>query len=134
VGKGNKLFGMHIGKIVYNAIKAAGDVLPVTLVSVTEGIWNPAAPLAGTNPTSVSRPCKGFSNDPNLMRAGHGNIPDDILSTMETEIFIFNATLPEGVEPKPSDRIVFLAKTWHVKNVKTDPAKALFVCVCRGGA
>lgn len=134
MGKGNKLFGMHIAKIVGNAIKSAGDVLPATLIKVTPGTWNPAAPLDGTNPTSVSHACKGFSEDPRLLKAGHGVLNDDILETREVEISILGASLPEGVKPGPSDRITIVGRTWNVKNVKTDPAEALFVCVCRASA
>lgn len=134
MGKGNKLFGLYIAKIVGNAIKSAGDVLPATLIKVTPGVWNPAAPLDGTNPTTTSYACRGFSESPNVMRGGHGNLADDILETREEEISILGASLPEGVRPGPSDRIVIVGRTWNVKKVEDDPAEAVFICTCRGSA
>ena len=134
MGKGNKLFGMYIAKTVHQAIKAAGNVLPVTLIKVTPGTWNPASPLSGTNPTSVSYPCRGFSESPNILRGGHGNLDDDILETREEDISILGASLPEGIKPGPGDRVTIVGRTWNIKRVKDDPAEAVFLCTCRGSA
>lgn len=135
MGKGNKLFGLRIAKIVYNGIKSAGNVLPLTLVKVTPGTRNPAALLSGTNPTSVNHKGRGFTDDPDLLRYGHGNTPAfDIINKRETKIYILGASLPEGVKPGPQDRVIFLGHTWSLTKVKADPAEAVFTCVALGAA
>jgi hypothetical protein len=137
---GLKLFGIDIAKTVYTGIKAVGNVVPLTLVKVTPGTRTPAAPLDGTNPTEASHPGHGFGSDPAEETRGHLNTPGDIYQVRVTEISILAASLPAGIEPTPNDKVVFaatipgiggLAGTWYLEKVKTDPARAMFICQAR---
>jgi hypothetical protein len=139
---GVKLFGLNIGKLVYGGIKGANDVLPMTLVKVTPGTRNPAAPLDGTNPTETSHACRGFGEDPKRENQGTVIATGDNYRIRITEISILGASIAGGVEPTTQDKIVIsstiagigdLAGTWRITHVDTDPARALFVCRARSG-
>ena len=128
--------------MVYDAIKSTGDVLPMTLVKVTPGTRNPAAPLDGTNPTETTHACRGFGEDPKDEQQGTTHTTNDIITKRVTEISILGASIAGSVEPMPDDKVIIsaaipgigdLAGTWFLEEVDTDPARALFVCRARSG-
>lgn len=143
---GVPLFGLDIAGIVSTAIEGAGGLAggtgTFTLVKVTPGTRNPAAPLDGTNPTETQHACSGFGEDPVEERRGTGHTNGDIITVRVTEISILGASIAGGVEPMPDDKVIVpstiqgigqLAGTWFLENVKTDGARALFVCRARSG-
>lgn len=118
------LFGLNIAGIVNDAISSAGGVLPGTLTKVTAGTRTPGDIAAGTNPTTVTHPMRGFVDQRTKQRVG-----GTLAATGGRFISILGASLPEGVEPDPGDGVWLdgETKTFRiVEIVERDPAAALY--------
>lgn len=133
------MFDIDIAGILHSATEAAGGALPLTITIWTPGTRNPAAPLDGTNPTSITHSGKGFRNDPDQRASGHGNTPGDNTQVEYAEVYVYRASLPAGVKPAPRSTITLAepdgrTRTWTVTRVRTDPAAAMYVCDCSSRA
>lgn len=99
-------------------------VAEATLIKVTPGTRTPGSLGAGTNPTTVSHSCEGI-----VKAYDTGQIDGTIIRREDREIRLLIATLPDGVEPKPSDRITIEGATYTILDgVGRDAAKFMFVC------
>ena len=120
------LFGLDIPNILRDGITSAGGLRPLTLIKVTPGTRAGANLPAGTNPTEASYPGEGFFED----KRGVANIEGDLIRTTTRYVSILGASLPAGISPAPSDKIVLDGTTYRIAQdgVTTDPARALYKC------
>lgn len=103
-----------------------GDLIvsAATLTKVTPGTRTSGGENAGTNPTSVAHACEGI-----VQAFDTGLIDGTIVRREDRRISLLIATLPDGVEPKPSDRIAIQGATYVVLDgVGRDPARFMFTC------
>jgi hypothetical protein len=104
-------------------------VTAATLTKKTPGTRTPGSESAGTNPTSAAHACEGI-----VRSFDTGLIDGTIVRREDRRISLFIATLPEGVEPKPGDRIAIQGATYVVQEgVERDAAKFMFTCHGRKG-
>jgi len=121
---GIKLFGVDVAKVVNKAM--GKGLLPVTLTVVTPGTRSSSALAAGTQPTSVSHPCRGLVEDYNERLIDGETIRDG-----DRKVLILGDSLPSGVVPKGTDRVTVLGKTYVIVHVNADPAAATYSCQVR---
>lgn len=99
-------------------------VSAATLTKVTPGTRTPGALGAGTNPTTVAHDCEGIVQDFDT-----GLIDGTLVRREDRRISLLIATLPPGVEPKPSDKVTIQGTTYVVLDgVERDPASFMFTC------
>lgn len=115
-------------KLLAKALGQAQLTVPVTLIKVTAGDRRTASPLDGTQPEATSYSCKGFMTKRTaLQMAGSSTTEGD------RAVAILGASLPDGVEPLPNDRITVEGATHVVVGpVERDPAAAIYTCAVRG--
>jgi len=95
-----------------------------TLTKVTPGTRTAGSENAGTNPTSVAHPCEGI-----VETFDTGLVDGTIVRREDRKISLLIATLPDGVEPKPNDKITIQGATYVVlDSVGRDAAKFKFIC------
>lgn len=90
-----KLLAKHLGKQKLLGFGA------LTLTKVTAGSRLPDAQSAGTNPTTADYPCKGRLGIKQATVVKGGTLAQVSVLTVS----ILGATLPDGTEPNPGDRI-----------------------------
>lgn len=120
------LFGLDIAGIVDTAVSSAGGLLSATLTVVTPGTRTAGALSAGTNSTSTSYPVRG--------------VITERISTSSTapkkasKILLLGKSIPQGVSPKPLDRITIEGDEYVItdEGVKRDAAGAGYTCSVRG--
>lgn len=122
-----KLFGVDIASEINKAM--GPGLLPLQLLRRTPGARTSGATTSGTNPTSKSYPCRGFTDsysdsqfDGTLIRRG------------DRKVLILGASLPSGITPRPGDAVVVPSEgTYEVVGIpERDPAGATYVCQGRG--
>lgn len=111
-----KLVAKYLGKQKDLGITAA------TLTLKTPGSRTVGAETSGTNPTSVSYPCKAFVDVVNKLMDG------TLVAEGRSVLSVLGGTLPAGVKPKPTATIVHKGITYKVTRVATDPAGAVHQC------
>ena len=122
---GTPLFGVDISGLIKKHL--APGLVDATLVKVTPGTRTPGSLTGGTQPTTVSHPCKGFIDVLNRNRV-------DATLTEEGDVLIvlIGDTIDGGdTVPAPGDRISILGTTYGIVIVNTDPAKAVYSCQSR---
>lgn len=99
-------------------------VRETVLTKVTPGTRTVGAENAGTNPTTVTHPCSG------IVKAFDTHLIDGtIVKREDRKIWLLGESLPDGVEPKPGDRIAIDGATYTVLAVpERDAAKFQFIC------
>jgi hypothetical protein len=103
-----------------------GDLIvtAATLTKVMPGTRTPGALGAGTNPTTVAHACEGI-----VQTFDTGLIDGTLVRREDRRISLLIATLPAGVEPKPSDKITIQGATYVILDgVERDAAKFMFTC------
>ena len=119
-----KIFGVNLAKELAKGMKAG---LPKgTLEVVTQGSPSAGALTSGANPATSRYTFSG------TMEYATSQIEETLTEFGERTILILGGTLPEGVAPKPGDRIVFEGGTFNVVSVERDPAAATYSCGVRG--
>lgn len=99
-------------------------VTAATLTKVTPGTRTTGSENAGTNPTSATHSCEGI-----VSAFDTGLIDGTLVRREDRRISLLIATLPDGVEPKPGDRITIQGATYTVlEGVERDAAKFMFTC------
>jgi hypothetical protein len=99
-------------------------VTAATLTKVTPGTRTPGELGAGTNPTSIAHPCEGI-----VQSFDTGLIDGTLIRREDRRISLLIATLPDGVEPKTSDKITIDGATYVILGVPDrDAAKFMFIC------
>lgn len=122
---GNPLFGVDISGLINSNI--GPGVNDAILISVTPGSRTGGQLTGGTNPTSVSTPCKGFLDVLNRNR-----LVGTLVADGDVVIALIGDSISGGsIAPEPGDQITILSKTYEVITVDTDPAKAVYNCVSR---
>jgi hypothetical protein len=112
-------------------------IVDVVLVKLVNGTRTSSALAAGTNPTSTSYPCQGFSSS-----YKEGAIDGTLVKSTDLNVRIIGGTLPDGLIPEAGDKFQLVnelgvTETYRViggsegKGVTWDPAKALFKCHAR---
>lgn len=101
-------------------------VVSATLTLYTTGTRTPGALSAGTNPTSVAYPCKGFIEDFELAAIGGTLVTKD-----DRRISIFGASLPAGIVPKEGSTVTIKSVTYTIRSVIGDGVDAVYECVSR---
>lgn len=122
---GNKLFGKDIAGVI-NA-KLGPLLLPLSLVKVVSGARNAAEPSAGSNPTQTSYPCRGI-----LDSYRDSQYDETIIKRGDRKALILGDSLPTGVVPQPSDKVVAEGRVYNVVGVDRDPDAATYTCQVRG--
>lgn len=113
-----------------------------TLTLFTSGTRTPGALSAGTNPTSVDYPCKGFIES----YSAH-TIDGTLVKSEDRKISILGGSLPTGIVPVPEAKITIVdvdgvSKTFRVigrisdapgggAGVSADPVGAVYSSHCR---
>jgi len=104
------------------------SLLPATLTRVTPGIRTPGALTGGTNPTTASYPCRGFTDDYQA-----AEIDGELVHVGDRKVLLLGKTIGGGaVVPQPNDRVTIEGATFTLIRVTRDPAAATFVCQARG--
>jgi len=122
---GNHLFGKDIAGVI-NA-KLGPLLLPLTLIKVTSGARNPAEPSAGTTLTEANHPGRGI-----LDSYRDSQYDDTIIKRGDRKALILGDSLPAGVIPVPSDKLVIEGREYNVIGVERDPDAATYTCQVRG--
>ena len=116
------LFGLNIAQIVDSAVSAAGGTNTGSLEKVTVGARTPGGLTGGTNPTTVAYPFRGFLENTTQQR-----LAETLVNIKGEFVSIFGNSLPAGIEPAASDKIVIESTTFTVLEiVSRDPAAALY--------
>lgn len=119
-----KLFGVDIAKIVNDAVKAAGGVLPGTLTKVTAGTPTAGNLTGGTNPTTDVYGFQGFVERKTQVREGR-----TLVGLPVERVTIFGGSLPEGIEPTTKDRVAIEGAQYRIVEIlDRDPAGATYTC------
>lgn len=122
---GNKLFGKDIaGKLNQ---KLGPLLLPFTLLKVASGARNPAAPSNGATLTETPHACRGI-----LDSYRDGQYDDTIIKRGDRKALILGDSLPTGVIPQPSDKLVAEGREYNVVGVDRDPDAATYTLQVRG--
>ncbi len=121
------------------ASKLGPHVLDAVLTRITPGVRVPTAQNAGTNPTSVDYPCKGFVKSFDATQ-----IDGTLVKSEDRVIAILGGTLPAGVVPGTNDKIAIedppgsgITATFRIvggkdgRGVSTDPDGAVYRCHAR---
>lgn len=76
-----------------------------------------------TTETTTGYACQGFVDGYSDMYRAQAGIPQE-----DSKVSIFAKSLPAGVRPGKDDRVTIGGDIWQIRNVKTDPATALWEC------
>ena len=119
---GNPLFGVDISGLINTHI--GPGVNDATLIAVTPGTRTVGQLTGGTNPTTTSYACKGFIDelDKTRLEATLVDIADALVQLVGDSI---------GAVPAQGDRITILGTTYNILSVMTDPAQAMYACICK---
>lgn len=118
------LLAKHLGKQKLLGFGA------MTLTKVTAGTRLPGAQAAGANPTTVDYPCKGRLGTKQSTVVKGGTLAQVSILTVS----ILGATLPDGIDPKPGDRITRDGITYVIVPdgvTNRDGLGAVFDCAVR---
>jgi hypothetical protein len=119
----NDLFGTKFQDLIGTAFK--GQLVSMTLKSVTAGTRNPSDPLAGTSPTSVDVATEG------VLEAYHDYmLAAGLVETNDQKALILAKPLG-AVVPKIGDSLTVEGTTYRVVDVKRDPAIATYTLQIR---
>ena len=121
---GNKLFGIDISGLINKNI--GPGVLDATLIKVASGTRTVGQLTGGTNPTTASYACRGFTDTLDRNRL-EGTLAED----GDVLVALIGDSIASGQVPHPGDRIVISGTTYNVISVSTDPALAVYNCVGR---
>jgi hypothetical protein len=123
---GTKLFGVDIAKTVKNAM--ASGLPKARLLKESVGALDEANPTAEPAVSYRAYPCRGFEDVIEKLR------PGTQVRQSGRAVLILGDTLPAGIVPEPGDRIELLGETLEIvgDGVTSDPARATYVCSCRG--
>ena len=129
---GNNLFGVDIAGIIHANISPG--VLALTLTKSTPGTRTPGSLTAGTNPTEVITPGRGFIEDRQDSRRSNPDRPSNSQTerTDRAVIIIGNSLAGGTVVPAAGDTIGIEGESLVIVRVKRDPDKATYTCSVRG--
>ena len=119
----NDLFGVKIQDLIGSAF--AGQLVSMTLKSITPGTRSVADPMAGTAPTSVDVVCEGV-----IDVYTERNIAQALVEVGDKKALILAKPLGDTV-PKPGDGLTAEGTTYRVVRVERDPAIATYTCQIR---
>lgn len=122
---GNKLFGKDIAGVL--ASKLGPLLLPITLQKMKSGARDPAEPSAGATLTTTSYPCRGI-----LDSYRDSQYDDTIIKRGDRKALILGDSLPSGIIPEPSDKVVAEGRVYNVVGADRDPDAATYTCQLRG--
>lgn len=110
---------------------AAGKTLgfhKLTLVRVEPGTRTPGSPSSGNNPTTTSYTCQGARQ-----QKLSALTPETTTRTSQAVFGILGATLPTGIVPRASDKIISKGVTYTIDRdgVTFDQVGAMYTCVTR---
>lgn len=122
-----RLFGVDIAAVIKASM--ASGLLPVRLRKRQRSALDPDDPTAEPSVSYRAYPCRGVEDEPEQTRLRGTQV--DQASRF---VLILADTLPRGVEPEPGDRIEILGLDLEIvgDGVSTDPARATYLCACRG--
>lgn len=125
---GNPLFGVNISGIIKDVV--GPGVLPATLIKFTPGTRTAGQLSGGTNPTSVSLPCRGFiDKQANRDRAG------TLIADGTVKIVLIGDTINGGAPasaPETNDRVVLEGVTYVIRGpIDRDPAAATYTFLAK---
>jgi hypothetical protein len=119
----NDLFGVKFQDLIGSAF--AGQLVSMTLKSITPGTRSVSDPLAGTDPTTVDVPCEGIIDVYTERQVGFG-----LAEIGDKKALILAKPLGDTV-PKPGDSLTAEGTTYRVVRVERDPAIATYTCQIR---
>lgn len=122
---GNKLFGKDIAGVI-NA-KLGPLLLPLTFVKVVSGARDPANPSAEAPKSQTSYPCRGI-----LDSYRDSQYDETIIKRGDRKALILGDSLPTGIIPQPSDKVVAEGRVYNVVGVDRDPDAATYTLQVRG--
>jgi hypothetical protein len=124
---GNKLFGVNVSKIIKDEI--GPGVLDATLIAFTTGTRTGGQPTAGTNPTSVSYPCKGF-----IDTQASRDLTGTLVADGGKVVVLIGDTISSGAAaPSLNDHITIEGTTYVISVIDRDPAAATYTCQVEDG-
>lgn len=130
---GNKLFralGVDIAGEINSALGGNNVLLDATLTKVTSGTRTPGSVTAGTNPTEVEYPCKGFIDMQRRQFATGALVRADNLIAL-----LIGDTINGGnTAPEPGDHITIEGTEYIIPEdgeVNRDPDAATYECEVR---
>lgn len=120
-----------IRKAVDKGLKSAGLFRNATLTKFTPGSRTPGAENSGTNPTSLTYPCRGMLSgyDANTIA-----LSGTLINSEDRKITIIGGSLPAGVVVDKNDKIAIqdadgVTKTYRiVSSPDVDEAGGAFIC------
>lgn len=118
-----------IRRAVDKGVKAAKLYRTATLIRVTPGTRTPGAAASGTNPTTVSYPCRGLiaAYDAKAIQAG-------LVHSDDRMITLIGGSLPAGIVPRKTDAITIqdldrVSRTFKlVDQPSADEAGGAWIC------
>lgn len=122
----------YLGKNLSGLIKKfVGPLVnSATLIKITPGSRTAGQLTGGTNPTTVSYPCKGFIAQKNLQ-----HVSGTLVSDGSVVIVLLGDTINSGnTTPSVGDRIIIEGNTYQIAEdgvLDRDPSKATYSLVCR---
>jgi len=115
-----KLFGVDIQAEIAKGFK--GQLLPLTLIRLAAGTPTLGSLTSGTNDVETLHAGEGF------VEGTSDKAPGTLVKGATAVVSIIGGSLPVGIEPAASDRVVIDGGEYELLKVDTDPAKALFEC------
>lgn len=120
-----KLFGVDIAKEIAKGM--AGGLLPAQLIKPVTGNRTTGDLTGGTNPSSKTYTCKGFTEE-----YRDSQFDGEVILRGDRKVILLGGTLPAAVAPQPGDKVKIENRTYSVVNVGRDPAAATYTCQARG--
>lgn len=124
---GVRLFGQDVSGQVRRAV--ARGLPRAQLLKQVAGQRDSADSTAGLAISYKTYPCRALEdNSEETRRQGSETQQSGRL------VLIVGDTLPRGITPAPGDRIKILGEQLEIvgDGVSTDPARAVYLCACRG--
>jgi len=121
---GNPLFrvdGIDVADLIAKNLGAR--VLPAVLSRSTPGTRTAGRLTAGTNPTRISRGCRGF-----IDTQARQNIDGSIVADGNVVITLLGDTIEAGDVPKLEDVIQIEGSSYTIQKIARDPAAATYSC------
>lgn len=119
-----ELFGVDIAQIIADSI--GPGVLDAVLIKRTSGARTPGQLTGGTNPTTVSYPCKGF-----IDKQDRRNRDGELIHDGNVTILLIGKTIDNGnTAPIMDDQVTIEGVTYLVTQVDRDPAAATYSLLC----
>lgn len=121
---GNPLFGVDISGLINKNI--GPGVNDAVLTKVIAGSRTGGQLTGGTNPTPTDYACKGFVD-----MLDKNRLPGTLVEQADSLIQIIGDSIASSQVPRPGDRITILGNTYNILSADTDPAQAVYPCICK---